>query len=78
MVITELGVFELQDNEMVLTEIGIHIPQQIYPEGHSPNNFFDISFRSRHLFGCCEGGYWDGLQGVRRPEKDGSALTTQF
>ena len=29
MVITELGVFELQDNEMVLTEIGIKIPRLI-------------------------------------------------
>ena len=29
MVITELGVFELQDNEMVLTEIGIHISRLI-------------------------------------------------
>ena len=29
MVITELGVFELQENEMVLTEIGIHVPCRI-------------------------------------------------
>ena len=29
MVITELGVFELQDSEMVLTEIGIFIPRLI-------------------------------------------------
>ena len=78
MVITELGVFELQDNEMVLTEIGIRIPHLIYDGGYLPNNFHDISFRSRHIFGCCEGSNWDGLQGVGRPEKDGSALMTQL
>ena len=38
MVITELGVFELQDNEMVLTEIGIRIPHLIYDGGYLPNN----------------------------------------
>ena len=76
MVITELGVFELQDNEMVLTEIGIPISHLIYDEGSLPNNFYDISFRSRHLSGRCEGSNWDGLQGVGRPEKDGSALMT--
>ena len=30
MVITEMGVFELQDNEMVLTEIGIHTPRLVF------------------------------------------------
>ena len=30
MVITELGVFELQDNEMVLTEISIHIENLVF------------------------------------------------
>ena len=33
MVITELGVFELQDNEMVLTEIGIHIENLVFSWG---------------------------------------------